>query len=97
MEPRYGRLGACDGDGVKPGIVGGVPGNVVCGVVTLFDATRVGPCPTPKANVLAAWPSGSKHPECARFYRKHCLICEEPMERKTSVSLCVVNESAATL
>ena len=49
MGPRYGRLGACDGGGVKPGIVGGAPGTVVCGGVTLFDATRVGPCPTPKA------------------------------------------------
>jgi hypothetical protein len=53
-----------------------------------------------KANsglVLPAWPSGSKHPECARFYRKHCLVCEEPMQRKTSISLFVVNASAATL
>jgi hypothetical protein len=53
-----------------------------------------------KANsglVLPALPSGSKHPECARFYRKHCLVCEEPMQRKTSVSLFVVNASAATL
>src|SRR5262249_8172201 len=37
----------CGGGGVKLGIAGCVPGAVVC--VTLFDATRVGPCPTPKA------------------------------------------------
>ena len=33
MGPRYGRLGACDGGGVKPGIVGGDPGTVVWGSV----------------------------------------------------------------
>jgi hypothetical protein len=43
----YGRLGACDGGGVKPGIVEGAAGAVVCGGVALFDATRVGSCPTP--------------------------------------------------
>ena len=47
--PCYGRLGACDGGGVKPGTIGGAAGAVVCGGVALFDATRVGPCPTPKA------------------------------------------------
>jgi hypothetical protein len=47
--PCYGRLGACDGGGVKPGIVGGAAGAVVCGGAALFDATRVGSCPTPRA------------------------------------------------
>src|ERR1700720_2939284 len=47
--PCYGRLGACDGGGVKVGTIGGAAGAVVCGGVALFDATRVGSCPTPKA------------------------------------------------
>ena len=46
---RYGRLGACDGGGVKPGTVRGAAGDVACGGVALFDATRLGSCPTPKA------------------------------------------------
>ena len=29
--PFYGRLGACDGGGVKPSIVGGAAGALVCG------------------------------------------------------------------
>lgn len=46
---RYGRLGACDGGGVKPGTVRGAAGDVAWGGVALFDATRLGSCPTPKA------------------------------------------------
>jgi hypothetical protein len=46
---RYGRLGACDGGGVKPGTVRGAAGDVGCGGVASFDATRLGSCPTPKA------------------------------------------------
>jgi hypothetical protein len=37
--------------------------------------------------VLAAWRSGSKHHECTRFYRKHCLVFEGPMQRKTERQL----------
>ena len=36
-----------DGGGVKPSIVGGAAGALVCRGVALFDATRVGSCPTP--------------------------------------------------
>jgi hypothetical protein len=42
-------LGACDGGGVKLGIIEGAAGAVVCGGLVLFDATRLGSCPTPKA------------------------------------------------
>ena len=64
----------------------------------LGDNARHGLCgPAGAGLVLAAWRSGSKHHECTRFYRKHCLVFEGPMQRKTSISLFVVNASAATL
>src|SRR5271166_6222594 len=64
--PCYGRLGACDGGGVKLGTIGGAAGAVVCGGVALFDATRVGPCPTPlkaKARLIAMDTAPAIHPQ----------------------------------
>ena len=60
----YGRLGACDGGGL--GIIGGAAGAVVCGGVALFDATRVGLCPTPlkaKARIIAMDTVPAIHPQ----------------------------------
>jgi hypothetical protein len=64
--PFYGRLGACDGGGVKPSIVGGAAGALVCGGVALFDATRVGLCPTPlkaRARIIAMDTAPAIHPQ----------------------------------
>jgi hypothetical protein len=54
----------------------------------LGDNARHGLCgPAGAGLVLAAWRSGSKHHECTRFYRKHCLVFEGPMQRKTERQL----------